>query len=327
MKLTVRSIAESLNLSPATVSKALSGRHEISEETRQRVQTFAHDAGYFKSAGQRRRLGVLVVNPAEMEDSQTSLMFSLLMGFQRYADRFDYDVVVYNINGKTQEPLDQFASKNKFDGLFIAGLKNTDTYYLQLEAAQSPIVVMDIHVTNPKIGNVGTNSISGGAIAIKHLTHLGHKRIGFVNGHKEAYISQERLAGYLAALYNQGIKFDQNLCFDGDYSMESGEAAAEYFAKTNATAIYFASDLMALGAVRRFKALGLKLPRDMSIVGFDNLALCQGCTPMITSVAQDPVALGETACALLRGLAQNTPISRAQLEPWLEVRESTAAPR
>jgi LacI family transcriptional regulator len=174
---------------------------------------------------------------------------------------------------------------------------------------------------------VGTNSISGGVLAIKHLTQLGHKRIGFVNGHKEAYISMERLAGYLAALYTHGIQFDQSLCFDGDYSMESGEKAANYFAETDVTAIYFASDLMALGAIRRFKELGFNLPQDISIVGFDNQSLCQGCTPTLTTIAQDPVALGETACALLRGLTQNTPVSRAQLEPWLEVRESTASPK
>ncbi|MCL2202720.1 MAG: LacI family transcriptional regulator [Defluviitaleaceae bacterium] len=326
MKPTVKKIAQDLGLSPATVSKALSGRHEISDETKERVRLYAHELGYLKSPGQRKRFGVLAVNPDDMEDSQTSLMFSLLMGFQKYADRLDLDVVVFHINGDTPETLDQFAYKNKFDGLFVTGIKNTDPYYLQLETTTTPIVTLDIHAKNPLVGNVGTNSISGGALAIRHLTQLGHRRIGFVNGHKEAYISQERLAGYLAALYNHAIPFDPGLCFDGNYSMESGTKAAEYFAKTDTTAIYFASDLMALGAIRRFKTLGYELPRDMSIVGFDNQLLCQGCTPTLTTIAQNPAALGETACALLRGLSQKTPICRAQLEPWLIERESTAPP-
>jgi len=325
MKPTVKQIALDLGLSPATVSKALSGRHEISEGTRARVQERAQELGYLKSPGLRRRLGVIAVNPDDMEDSQTSLMFTLLMGFQKYADRVDLDVVVFHINGEGQETLDQFAQKNKFDGLFIMGIKNTGPYYFQLETTTTPIVTLDIHVKNPMVGIVGTNSISGGALAIKHLTRLGHTRIGFVNGHKEAYISQERLAGYLAAMYSHGIPFDQSLCFDGDFSMESGARAAEYFSKTDSTAIYFASDLMAMGAIRHFITMGYDLPGDMSIVGYDNLPLCQGCTPTLTSVAQDPAALGETACALLRSLAQNTPVSRAYLEPWLEIRGSTAA--
>jgi len=325
MKPTVKSIADKLGLSPATVSKALAGRAEISEATRARVTACANELGYLRSAGNRRRLGVLVVNPTDMEDGQSSLTFNMLMGFQKYAVSQDYDVVVINISTQGQEcdALDRIVYKNQFDGLFITGLRNTDPYYTQLETVASPIVVMDIHVANPMVGNVGTNSISGGAMAIRHLTELGHKRIGFVNGHTAAYISQERLAGYLAAIYAQKIPFDQSLCFDGDFSMESGAKAADYFAKTDATAIYFASDLMALGAIRRFLALGHSLPGDFSIVGFDNQSLGLGCTPTLTTIAQDHVALGETACALLLGLVSKIPICHVKLEPRLVVREST----
>ena len=329
MKPTVKRIADGLGLSPATVSKALSGRQDISEGTRNRVMAYANELGYLKIASRRRRFGVLAVNPSDMEDGQSSLMFNLYMGFQMYAERVDHDVVIVNIDseGQAQETLDQVAHRNQFDGLFISGIKNTDSFYKQLDTVATPTVVMDIHSANPMVGNVGTNSISGGVLAIRHLVGFGHKHIGFVNGHKEAYISQERLAGYVAALYTHEIPFDQRLCFSGDYSMESGVQAADYFAKTDVTAIYFASDLMALGAIRRFQALGISIPQDFSIVGFDNQPLCLGCTPTLTTVAQDTAVLGETACALLRGLSQKIPISQAKLEPRLIIRESTAQPR
>jgi len=329
MKPTVKRIADGLGLSPATVSKALSGRRDISEETRSRVMAYANELGYLKSVGVRHRLGVLAVRPDNMEDDQASSIFNLYMGLQRHAERIDHDVVIMNINSEMQEQetLDQVAFKNQFDGLFITGIKNTDPYYKQLETVTTPTVVMDIRCVNPKVGCVGTNSISGGALAIRHLTDIGHKKIGFVNGHKEAYISQERMAGYVAALYANDIAFDEKLCFSGDYSMESGAFAADYFAKTDATAIYFASDLMALGAIRRFNLLGIKLPHDFSIVGFDNNPFGLGCTPTLTTVAQDTTAMGETACALLRGIAQKIPISQARLEPSLIIRESTAQPR
>ena len=327
MKPTVRTIANDLGLSPATVSKALAGRNGISEETRERVIAHAQGLGYLKIAPTRRRLGILVVNPSETEDS--SFLFNLLMGFQKYAGRLQNDVIVINISSEEQtlETLDRYAYNHQFDGLFITGLKNTDTYYAQLETAETPIVVIDIHSANPMVGTVSTNSISGGDLAIRHLTQLGHRRIGFVNGHKQAYISQERLAGYLAALHTHGIPFNQKLCFDGDFSTESGARAADYFAKTDVTAIYFASDSMALGAMQQLQTLGFKIPRDISIVGFDNQPIGLGCSPSLTTVAQDSTALGETACALLRVLAEKNPIRHVKLEPWLVERESTASPR
>jgi len=326
MKPTVKKIAEDLKLSQATVSKALAGRQEISEETRGRVTKYAHEIGYLKSPAVRRRLGVLAVNPSDMDDSLSSLTFNLLMGFQQYASCLQQDVVVIraNSNELEQATLDLLAHAHQVDGLFVTGLKNTDPYYVQLETTTTPIVTMDIQSSNPLVGQVGTDSIAGGALAIKHLVELGRKQIGFVNGHKEAYISQERLAGYFSALQMNQIPYDPTLCFDGDFSMESGANAADYFVKTDATAIYFASDLMTLGALRRFQALGVNLPQDFSIMGFDNLSICQGCSPTLTTIAQNPMAIGESACAVLHGLIQKIPIRHVRIEPRLVVRESTA---
>ena len=327
MKPTVRTIASDLGLSPATVSKALSGRNGISDETRARVVAHAQGLGYLKIASARRRLGLLVNNPSETED--TSFLFNLIMGFQKYAGRLRNDVIVINISSEEQalETLDRYAYNHQFDGLFIAGLRNTDAYYAQLETAETPIVVIDIHSVNPMVGTVSTDSISGGDLAIRHLTELGHRRIGFVNGHREAYISQERLAGYLAALHTRGIPFDQTLCFEGDFSTESGARAADYFAKTDVSAVYFASDSMALGGMQQFQSMGIKVPQDISIIGFDNQPIGLGCSPALTTVAQDSTALGEIACALLHVIAQKNPIRHVKLEPWLITRESTAPPK
>ena len=325
MKPTIRTIAEDLGLSPATVSKALSGRKEISAETRSRVMSHANEVGYFKRAEGRRRLAILTANTSEMEDSHTSLLFGMMMGFRRYASRLQHDVVIFNIDAAEQEreTLDRFAYSNQLAGFFVSGLKITDPYFEQLKTTRIPVVALDVNVDNPMVGSVGTNSISGGELAVGHLVKLGHQRIAFVNGHREAYISQERLAGYLAALHRHGIRFDPDLCFEGDFTAESGARAANYFADTEATAIYFAGDLMALGAVRRFHELGYTLPRDMSVIGFDNLPICLGCMPSLTTIDQSPAGLGEAACAVLHGLTQDVPIRHVKLEPLFVEREST----
>ncbi|MCL2867736.1 MAG: LacI family transcriptional regulator [Clostridia bacterium] len=327
MKQTIRSIANDLGLSPATVSKALSGRKEISQDTRNRVMSHANEIGYFKRAEGRRRLAILTVSPADQEDSHTSLLLGMMMGFRRYAGRLQYDVVILNADAAEQEreTLDRFAYTNQLAGLLVSGLSTTDPYYEQLKTTRTPVVTWDVYIVNPMVGSVGTNSISGGELAVAHLTELGHRRIAFVNGHREAYISQERMAGYLVALHRHGIRFDPDLCFEGNFTAESGARAADYIAETDATAVYFAADLMAVGAVRRFRELGYTLPRDMSIVGFDNLPICMGCMPALTTINQSPAALGEAACAVLHGLTQDVPIRHVKLEPQLVIRESAAA--
>ena len=326
MKPTIRTIAEDLGLSAATVSKALSGRKEVNAETRSRIMSYANEIGYYRSTVGRRRLAILAGNPSNIEDSHSSLLFGMMMGFRRYASRLQHDVMIFSIDGAEQEreTLDRFTASNQLAGLFVAGLKTTDPYFEQLKTVSTPVVALDVNVENPLVGSVGTNSISGGELAVGRLVTLGHRRIAFVNGHREAYISQERLAGYLAALHRHGIRFDPDLCFEGDFSSESGARAANYFADTDATAVYFASDLMALGAVRRFRELGYTLPRDMSIIGFDNLPICMGCMPSLTTIDQSPAALGEVACAVLYGLTQGVPIRHVKLEPQLVCRESTA---
>ena len=327
MKPTIKKIAENLGLSQATVSKALSGRQDISEDTRNRVRDYADEVGYFKTVNIKRRISILTINPEEMDSGQPTLMFNMIMGFQRYANKLQYDVVISNMNSEEQnkETIDQFAIKNQFDGLFIMGLGKKDSFYEQLKSTKTPVVLLDINTQNPLVGNVSTDSLYGGLLAIEHLYQLGHKNIGFVNGHKNAYISHERFAGYLAGINAYGLPYNQDFYFDGDYTMESGATAADYFIKTNVSAIYFASDLMAFGAIRRFQALGFSIPDDYSIIGFDNQPLCLGSTPPLTSIAQNPLLIGETACALIHGIMNDNPISHVKLEPLLVVRGSTAS--
>jgi len=299
---------------------------DISDETKERVISYAREIGYLKGKAVRRRLGILAANPSDMNDNFSSLTFNLLVGFQQYANSLDYDTVILTSDSNLQKltALDNFVFENRLDGLFILGLKNTDFYHEQLAVTTVPIVVMDINSINPLVGCISTDSILGGILAVEHLVQLGHKKIGFVNGSLEADISRERLAGYIVALHMHKMPFNLDLCFDGDFSLQSGAAAADYFAKKDVTALYCASDLMALGATQQFASLGYSLPKNMSIVGFDDLPLCLSSVPPITTIAQDPVALGEAACATLCGIRQNIPIKNVKLSPRLIVRESTA---
>ena len=329
MKPTIRSIAQVLELSPATISKALSGRTEISTETRTRVMRCAKEMGYFKNQASRKRVAILVANPNDHSDINSTLLYDSMVGFRKDASRLQQEVLMFTMDPHEQEreTLDEFAQSHQLVGIFISGLRINDPYYTQLATTKTPIAVLDVDVKNPYIGSVGTNSIAGGRLAVGYLATLGHKKIAFVNGRQDAYISQERLAGYLGAMNSNGLDIASALIFNGNYTAESGERAAEYFAKADATAIYFASDLMALGAVRRFRELGVNIPGDISLIGFDNLPICQGCMPALSTIAQDRIGLGKAACTVLYCLMQELPVHNVRLEPELVVRESTASPK
>jgi len=152
---------------------------------------------------------------------------------------------------------------------------------------------------------------------------LGHKKIGFINGHSKAYVSQDRLAGYMAAMCSFGLNYDPQMVFDGGYIESGGAVGADYFINKGVTAIFCASDLMAIGALRRLDELDVSVPNDISIVGFDNAPFSAVCSPPLTTIEQDRPRIGMTACALLDGLIRGVPINRVLLPPSLLVRAST----
>jgi len=321
-------MAAELGLSLATVSKALSGKPEVSGATRERVAAFAKETGYIN--GQKRLPGngtrvALVIQDADIEDFGTAFFFGILTGFKQYAKNRGFEVVILTISPAEQGlcDYDKYIKDRQLDGVFVMGLRTTDPYYKQLARTSVNSVALDIVMENPLTGSVVVDNLAGARLAVGHLAGLNHKAIGFINGHGEAYVSRERLAGYITAMCENGPVYNPALVYAGDFSEESGARGAEYLHKMGATGLFCASDLMALGAVRKLLSMGLSVPGDVSIVGFDNAPFSQVCSPPLTTVAQDWQRIGVTACALLDGLMRGIPVNHAVLTPTLIVREST----
>jgi DNA-binding LacI/PurR family transcriptional regulator len=323
----MRTIAIELGLSLSTVSKALSGKSEVSGATRERVVAFAKEKGYFpehRRLPYGRRVAV-VIQDADYEDFGTAFFFGILSGFKQYAKTQGFEVVILSISAAEQNECkyDEYIKDKQLDGVFVMGLKTTDPYYRQLSHTLVNSVALDIVTENPLTGSVVVNNLAGARLAISHLTKLNHEAIGFINGHCEAYVSKERLAGYIAAMCENGLAYNPLHVYTGDFSEESGSKGAEYLAKRGVTAIFCASDLMALGAVRKLASIGLSVPGSISVIGFDNAPFSQVCSPPLTTVAQDWQRIGTTACALLDGLMRGIPVNQVILTPKLIVREST----
>ncbi|MDR2535089.1 MAG: LacI family transcriptional regulator [Treponema sp.] len=328
IKPTLQRIAEMLALSPSTVSKALSGKPEVNEYTRNRVLSCARELGYGGNGypgnlTEERRVVILIGEPEQNEDSNT-FYYDILIGFKRYSAAKSLETLILPLAAALSQGYDDYLLSKHIDGVFAFGLKKGDAYSSLLETTKIPTVVLDFSVANPRVGRVGVDNMLGSRLGVEHLLSLGHSRIGFLNGHPHAQVSDERLAGYTAAVCRNKLPFQPDLVFEGDYSEASGRRGADYFMDRGVTAVFCASDLMAVGAMRRFQELGVDVPKALSIVGFDNMPFAGFCTPRLTTVAQDRTNLGVLACALLQGLMYEVPLNHCVLRPSLTLRESTA---
>jgi LacI family transcriptional regulator, repressor for deo operon, udp, cdd, tsx, nupC, and nupG len=178
---------------------------------------------------------------------------------------------------------------------------------------------------------VGIDDRAAAAAAVRHLVHLGHRRIGHVSGWARCTVSPDRLAGYRDALLAGGIDYDPSLVEPGDFLFESGEAAAHKLLalRDPPTALFCANDACALGAMRHVRSLGLTVPRDVSIVGFDDIHLSVQSEPPLTTMRQPRFDIGFAAMTLLLDILAGIPnlVTQLTLPVDMVVRGSTAPPR
>lgn len=330
-KPTLKHIAETLQLSPSTISKALSGKAEVNEQTREQVLACAEKLGYRfnkQHLSEKSELRIaMVINCFDAIANQNTFFYDVFNAFHQHAAKLNIETILMSIQDEWRENpetcKDYFNSKN-IDGIVIAGLMKDDAFIKYLESPFAlPMVLLDSSINNPLAGRVSIDGISGVILGAEHLIELGHKKIGFLNGHAKADVSKERLIGFTAALGLYGLPFSYNLVYEGDFTEMCGEPAADYFIERGVSAVLCSSDLMAVGLIHGFQNKGLRIPQDISVVGFDNMGFCTLCTPKITTIAQERDRLGITACELLKQLIHKGQINRCLLPPSLVIREST----
>jgi len=272
-----------------------------------------------------KRVG-LFIEDLEREGIYGVFYYEILTSFRKAAMDNGYEVVLLSTTSEEQKKVhfDTVMQEKQLEGAFVMGLKTDDEYLNEIQKSTYPVVLLDIPIKNSNIGYVTTNNLKGAQIATEHLIHLGHRRIGFLNGHKKAYVSQERLNGYILALSKNGISIDNELIVEGDFTEESGYKTADYFLEKGVTAIFAASDMMAIGLIKRFKDLGVEVPAKVSIVGFDDISIARYITPTLTTIRQNKSEMGKSAFYLLLNLISKQPINHIILEPELVKRESTA---
>ncbi|TVT32584.1 LacI family transcriptional regulator [Amycolatopsis rhizosphaerae] len=333
---TLAMVADAAGVSLATVSKVLNGRSDVAADTRVRVENVLREFGYVPQNGRRtvasRRLADIV-----FDDLVSPYALEVLRGVTDAGTELGVDVVIGRMPEAGAEPSgplspeDAWAQRIKSgdrEGLIVVTSELTLAQVESFARAGLPLVVIDpLNLPRVEVTSVGATNFSGGITATEHLLGLGHRRVAFAGGPVGASCSQARLHGYRAALENAGATADPALVLHGGFGYQDGlEMGNRLLARENRpTAIFAASDATALGVLEAARRRGLRVPEDLSVVGFDDTMLARLATPALTVIRQPLHDMGRVALrTLLKLIAGETLDSHhVELATHLVVRDST----
>ena len=325
---TMQDIADKLGVSRGTVSKALSGAPDISETLQKNILETAVELGYTKlrrPRGTERKLCILAANIDYKEPHQFG--HDIILGFRQAAEPAGYTVEIIAATEELQKstPYDIFMLRNAYHGAFVLGFSLTEPWMEDFHTSHKPTVLYDNYIpANPAIAYVGVDNDEGMALAVSHLRGLGHENIGYLGGAPGSHIMQARCSGFFAALSHDGSTPDPACAGTSYYVTECIETHLPRLLAMGVTGIICSHDLIANAAMVRCQQDGLHVPRDISIIGFDDLPICAHTSPPLTTIRQDQIQLGKSGYYALESLQEQIPIGILLLHAQLILRGSTA---
>lgn len=324
--ITINDIADKLGISKSTVSKGLNNAPDVSDEMRRKILETAVELGYINRRQQKRekKLCILIEN---MEfETPNQFGHDIVLGFKQMAEPDGWTVGVVPINMELQKgvPYSVFMMQNGYQASFILGLTLLDPWMQELRSSRIPAVLYDNYIKdNPYVASVGCDSQEGFELAVRHLKELGHKKIGLISGPLDSYILKARYSAYLNALDKYGLEINEDYIGLGYYVNESTKTYVPRLLEQGVTAILFSHDIRAISAITECMKLGIRIPGDISLVGFDDLPMAANTAPPLTTIRQDRIALGKCGFYALSSLLNNVPIGSILLRAPLIIRNST----
>lgn len=327
-RVTLATIAAEAGVSLATMSKVLNGRTDVAPATRVRLEEHLARHGYTRrNVTQRTEFIELVFH--ELEPSWS---MEVIEGVEDVAHAAGLSVVL-TVSGDRHAPAAEWIDgvlRRRPVGVILVFSDIAARYREKLRSRGIPFVIVDpAGDPSPDVPSVGSANWSGGLMATRHLIELGHRRIAAITGPEDMMCSLARVDGYRSAMNAAGIAIDPDLIRFGDFHPAGGETHARELLTLEdpPTAIFAGSDLQALGVIAAGSAAGLSVPDDLSVVGYDDIALSRWMSPQLTTVHQPLRRMGEEATRLTLRLADGATVDtlRMDLATHLVVRGSTAA--
>lgn len=299
---TIKDVAREAGVATSTASYALNGVPKVSEETRQKVLRAAKKLNYVPNVSARSlKLQRTETIGVFLNDFSGPLYSELLRGINKVAAMEGYDLIASSIYGKREGTVLKFLEEKRVDGAILLCASVSDEIIKKAASDDFPIVVLDRELKHDNIYSVILNNEGGMYSAIEHLIKLGHEDIAYITGPKDSYDANKRFLGYRRALADHGYTVRRELIVDGNFEESSGYQGMKLLLASNIDidAVAAANDEMAIGAIRAVKESGLEIPRDISIVGFDDIQLAEYITPSLTTVNHPKYEWGEIAAKVL----------------------------
>lgn len=327
---TINDIAAKLGVSKSTVSKGLNNATDISAEMRKKILETAVELGYSNKRlmNREKKLCIIIENMDYHTPNQFG--YDIILGFRQMAEPEGWTVEIVPVDKDFQReiPYGVFMIQNGYLGAFILGFSLIDPWMTEFRTSRIPAVLYDNYISsNPRIASVGCDSQEGFNQAVKHLLDLGHRKIGLISGPLESYILKARYNAYINALSKYNLEINEDYIGLGYFVADSTREHVQRMYDLGVTAIICSHDVRAVSAITECMNRGIRIPEDLSIIGFDDLPLTVSTEPPLTTVRQDRPALGKAGYYAMSCLLNDLPIGSIMLRAPLIVRSSTGAVR
>ena len=300
-RVTIGDVAAEAGVSIATVSRVVNGRYGVAPDTFARVRAVIDDLGYESSLVARslrsRRTNVIGIVVADLEPFSAEL----LKGAARAIRGTGYELIIYSGGGHVEDQVGwERRYLSRLNGTLTDGTILVTPTVVDVPRG-APVVAVDPHAGSSTLPTVDSQNLEGAVAATEYLISLGHRHIGFLAGRPDLESARLRELGYRKALARAGIAFDPELVRVGGYTEETAETPARelLLLDRRPTAVFAANDVSAIGTMKVANELGLEVPRDVSVIGFDNIPESALSTPPLTTIDQSIQEMGSEAARLL----------------------------
>lgn len=308
----IKDIAKKCGLSIASVSKALNGESDLNQKTAEHIRQVAKDMGYIPNASARLlktnksyNIGVLFVDETSC-GLEHEYFSTILNSIKDEGEKHGYDITFISHHfGDTQPTFYEHAKYRNVDGVIIATVDFKNPEVVQLVESEIPVVTIDYDFNDKS--SVDSDNVQGTKDIVDYLATMGHKKIAFITG-DDTSVTKKRIAGFYRACEDNGIEVNDKYILKGRYHLPkvSGEATRELLAlKDRPTVIMYPDDYSLLGGITEIEKHGLKIPEDISIVGYDGIKLSRLLRPIVTSYVQNSKEIGIQATRKLIDLIEN----------------------
>ncbi|RLE27836.1 LacI family transcriptional regulator [Candidatus Acetothermia bacterium] len=331
---TIKDVARAAGVSPSTVSRALNDSPLIREETKARIRRIAEELGYERNELARGLvMGASGAIGLVIPDITNPFFAEVTRGVGEVAHARGYGVILCNTeeDPERERSYIRLLRRKRVDGLILTTVTAEDPYLKALARSKTPFVLVSRASQVVPAPYVGADDRLGGRLAVEHLVGLGHRRIAFIGGPPDVQSCVDRLAAFEAVLAEAGIPIREDWLLFSDFTQGSGYQAGKKLlsSEDRPTAVFAANDVVALGVLQAADELGLRVPEDLSVVGYDDISYAALPRIQLTTVAQPSFEMGTIAAEWLLTVREGKPQRRLYrlLTPRLVVRQTTAPPK